>query len=265
MFNTILGKLSLAFLLFFILLVSIFTVTKSVINAQQDDGLVVNLSGRQRMLTQRMTKETLIYANELKSENPVDLKGKKEKVLDTIAIFDMTHNALWKGGRAPLALSLKNTDYRDCPKAGNEDINEKMEAVNDLWLPFKKDLEDFLESGDSAILARIIEDNNPLLAQMHKAVNEMQDAAEGKVETIFNVQLGALALGIIIILFALITANSSVTKPLKKLKDFAEDISTGELSKEVEPFKIKEINGLGQSFNRMRLSMITMMELEEED
>ena len=80
MFNTILGRLSLAFLLFFILLVSIFTVTKSVINTQKDDGLIVNLSGRQRMLTQRMTKETLIYANELKSANPVDLASKKAKV-----------------------------------------------------------------------------------------------------------------------------------------------------------------------------------------
>ena len=79
------------------------------------------------------------------------------------------------------------------------------------------------------------------------------------------VQIGALIIGIIIILFALKTASSSVTGPLKKLKDFAEAISTGELKKEVEPFKIHEINGLGQSFNRMRLSMITMMELEEED
>ena len=65
MFNTILGRLSFAFILFFILLVSIFTVTQTVISTQKDDGLVVNLSGRQRMLTQRMTKETLIYANEL--------------------------------------------------------------------------------------------------------------------------------------------------------------------------------------------------------
>lgn len=265
MFNTILGRLSLAFILFFVLLVSIFTVTKSVINTQKDDGLVVNLSGRQRMLTQRMTKETLIYANELKSANPVDLAGKKAKVKDTIEVFNTTHNALWKGGQAPLTLSMKDTTFRYCPEAGNDAIDAQLAKVDSLWQPFKANLEKFLETGDSATYAAIITDNNPLLKEMHKAVGLMQADAESKVDTIFMVQVGALALGIVIILFALKTANSSVTAPLNKLKEFAEAISTGELKKEVEPFKIKEINGLGQSFNRMRLSMITMMELEEED
>jgi len=40
-----------------IMLLDVYYVT----NQQKDDGLVINLAGRQRMLTQKMTKEILVY------------------------------------------------------------------------------------------------------------------------------------------------------------------------------------------------------------
>ena len=265
MFNTILGRISIMFGLFLVLIIGIFAATQTVISKQKNDGLVVNLSGRQRMLTQRMTKETLIFANEKKLANPVELDSKKEKVLDTVAIFDTTHNALWKGGEAPLTLSMKNTSFRYCPPAGNEKIAAQMALVDSLWQPFKKNIESYLDDPKADTLSKIISDNNILLKEMHKAVGLMQQDAESKVSTIFYVLIGALVLGIIIMLIALKTTSSAVTNPLGKLKELAEKISKGDLGKEVETFRVKEIDDLGQSFNRMRLSMVTMMELDDED
>ena len=63
------------------------------------------------MLTQRMTKE-INFANEKVGKSS---GAGFKKVLDTVAIFD-THNALWKGGEAPLTLSMKNTSFRYCPQ-----------------------------------------------------------------------------------------------------------------------------------------------------
>ena len=265
MFSTILGRISIMFGLFLVLIVGIFFVTQTVIDKQKDDGLVVNLSGRQRMLTQRMTKETLIYANSLKLDQAESLSAKKDKVLDTVAIFDTTHNALWKGGEAPLTLSMKDTKFRYCPPAGNETIAAQMALVDSLWQPFKKNIEMYLASPSPEVLTKIIADNNVLLKEMHIAVGLMQADAESKVNTIFQVLIAALVLGVIIMLIALKTTSSAVTNPLSKLKDLADKISKGDLGKEVETFKVKEIDNLGQSFNRMRLSMVTMMELDDED
>ena len=265
MLNTIIGRLTIAFGLILLLIISIFGVTQYVVSKQKDDGLIVNLSGRQRMLTQRMTKETLIYANELKVQKPEGLDKKREKVLDTIQIFDTTHNALWKGGNAPLTLSMKDTTFRSCPPAASVEIANQLQVVDSLWKPLKADIESYLKQEDSTVLARITVKNNELLKEMHKTVGMMQKDAESKVSIIFWVQILALVFGALIIVIALKSTKTSVITPINKLKESAESISTGELSKDIEKFNITEINDLGQSFNRMRLSMITMMELEEED
>ena len=140
-----------------------------------------------------------------------------------------------------------------------------MALVDSLWQPFKKNIESYLDDPKADTLSKIISDNNILLKEMHKAVGLMQQDAESKVSTIFYVLIGALVLGIIIMLIALKTTSSAVTNPLGKLKELAEKISNGDLGKEVETFRVKEIDDLGQSFNRMRLSMVTMMELDDED
>ena len=54
-----------------------FFVTWNATSNQQDDGLVINLAGRQRMLSQKMTKEMLHYLAEKektgsRSKSPCD-------------------------------------------------------------------------------------------------------------------------------------------------------------------------------------------------
>ena len=44
MFNTILGRISIMFGLFLVLIIGIFAATQTVISKQKNDGLVVNLS-----------------------------------------------------------------------------------------------------------------------------------------------------------------------------------------------------------------------------
>jgi nitrate/nitrite-specific signal transduction histidine kinase len=58
MFDSLFGRLLAVFLVFLALLMGIFGTM--VVSSQASDGLVVNLAGRQRMLSQKMTKEALI-------------------------------------------------------------------------------------------------------------------------------------------------------------------------------------------------------------
>ena len=121
----------------------------------------------------------------------------------------------------------------------------------------QKNIESYLDDPKADTLSKIISDNNILLKEMHKAVGLMQQDAESKVSTIFYVLIGALVLGIIIMLIALKTTSSAVTNPLGKLKELAKKFK-GDLGKKLK-HSCQEIDDLGQSFNRMRLSMVTMM------
>ena len=78
------------------------SLTLSALKAQADDGKVINLAGRQRMLTQKMTKEALKLVNS-PAENR---QAAAEQVSLTADIFAVTLEALRNGGRAPKTLSL---------------------------------------------------------------------------------------------------------------------------------------------------------------
>ena len=94
---------SLGIIFLIILIVSFFTI--NTLRLQEYDGIRINLSGRQRMLTQKMTKEILLY-----NSGGVN----KDAVLSTIKVFDTTLIALKDGGDAPLDLSM--TEFKAIPE-----------------------------------------------------------------------------------------------------------------------------------------------------
>jgi nitrate/nitrite-specific signal transduction histidine kinase len=63
---------------------------------QQEDAARVNVAGRQRMLSQKMTKETLNY---IYTKDPAHVKAQAE----TIAAFEKSLQALLKGGQLELS------------------------------------------------------------------------------------------------------------------------------------------------------------------
>ncbi len=54
-------KLGIATVGLSFIILTMFLVTWAMTGKQKDDGLVINLAGRQRMLSQRMTKEILYF------------------------------------------------------------------------------------------------------------------------------------------------------------------------------------------------------------
>ncbi|HHH19508.1 MAG TPA: hypothetical protein ENK86_03205 [Campylobacterales bacterium] len=111
---------------------------------------VVNVAGRQRMLSQKMTKEKLMV-----------VKGEaayQEKLTKTIQLFDASLTMLMEGD--PKGSIVKPTD-----KA----IKEQLTKVDGLWQELKPLYNK--ENVDSKELAVIIQKNPVLLAEMHKMVN----------------------------------------------------------------------------------------------
>ena len=259
--GTILGRTTLSFLAFVCLLGAILGTTMYVTNQQQDDGLIVNLSGRQRMLSQKMTKEVLIYYTQAKEGSITGQRIWEKQLRSTMKVFDVTLMALKDGGAAPL--DLKMEEYRVTPPASNEEIRQQLETVVSLWLPIKRKISRVLESKgeDEAAVKFVIDNNGELLNNMNKAVFLMQYDAERKVKLMVKSQMVAIGLGLIIIVLSLFALKRSVVRPIKALIEAAESMSKGDLKTEIRSAGMQEVSDLASSLNRMRVSLLKMMDL----
>ena len=129
---------------------------------EQEMGKVINLSGKQRMLTQKMSKEMFLIAK------GVGVDKNKENLGKTAILFGKTLKGLIQGDE-------------DLKLAGAENpkIVKQLEKVTGLWSEFKKNVDSVL-SGDTskAVLEKIAKENIPLLKNMNRAVKMFEDDAK---------------------------------------------------------------------------------------
>jgi len=215
-----------------LIILIMFLMTYSVTNDQEDDGLVINLAGRQRMLSQKMTKELLHFYIQQKDTNSSDTKFTSH-VRQTMQVFDITLKALTNSGKAPLALDLNNTEYRHCPKA-EEPAYGQLIKVQDVWNGFQTKINSVLKGG-AAIeedLGWIIKNNIILLEEMNKAVDMMQRQSETRVSTLLTFQFFGLLLGIVLSVIAIIIIFR-ILKNLDYVRRFAKKLGNGNLAASV--------------------------------
>jgi len=110
---------------------------------------VVNVAGRQRMLTQKMTKEKLLY---LRGDKAI-----RKDLLKTIKLFDDSLKALILGDTSKMIT-----------KATNPKIIKQLAVVEELWKRLKPLYEK--EKNTTKELAMIIAKNTVLLKEMNSMV-----------------------------------------------------------------------------------------------
>ena len=138
----------------------------AVTQTKQQSGVVINLAGKQRMLTQKMSKEALFIAK------GIDTKANTENLKKTSALFDKTLKGLVNGDSG---LNL--------PKTENKEILAQLEKVTGLWTPFKANIEKVIAGNtDKATLEAIAKENIPLLKNMNAAVQMYAIASGSKLD-----------------------------------------------------------------------------------
>jgi hypothetical protein len=110
---------------------------------------IVNIAGRQRMLTQKMTKEKLLI---LKGE-----KGYSDKLQKTVKLFDDSLHALIEGDSEHMIV-----------KPANKKIKEQLAEVSKIWEKLKPLYEKKKNSTKELVI--IINENPVLLSEMNKMV-----------------------------------------------------------------------------------------------
>ncbi len=171
------------------------------------DAMAINLAGRQRMLSQRMTKELLIATQdavqgEIKSSSLVDLRK-------TVTLFDGTLTAFEHGGRVPGGNS-KPVFLKAVSTLGARVL---VAEANEAWLPLKSAIAPFMSDDTRSIplmskaleyAVRVARERDAqLLTLMNDLTMQLEDAARAKADRLRLVQTGGIALALLNFVFIL--------------------------------------------------------------
>ncbi|MBI5186529.1 MAG: type IV pili methyl-accepting chemotaxis transducer N-terminal domain-containing protein [Nitrospinae bacterium] len=156
--KTLKGKF-LALFIFFIavnILAGVFVI--NTISKQKADAVVINLAGKQRMLSQKMTKEAFAMSQGIEKEDA--LKG-------TMELFERTLVGLLNGDSG---LGL--------PPTRNIQVVAQLNKITPLWKDFKKNLDAIKGSANerSQALAFISGHDAELMGKMNESVEMMEKA-----------------------------------------------------------------------------------------
>jgi two-component system nitrate/nitrite sensor histidine kinase NarX len=219
------------FLGFLLLVASSATATFLTVRAQADDARVINLAGRQRMLTQKVTWLALV-----EPDNP-DLAA-------SIRLFEETLHALRDGGTTLDATGQPVT----LPPAPDAALRSQLDDVAQDWATFRSHLQ--------PVDAEALQAQSPhILAHFDSLVNEYEARAEAKVNRMQLIQLIFVVAALGLLAWGYFVTQRRLIGPLAALGTAARRIAGGNLADPVPPLAEDELGELGQAFDRMRIEI----------
>jgi signal transduction histidine kinase len=206
-------KLYFGTVLQFLVAISLVTVFLFIQEKQDYDSVVINLAGRQRMLSQKMTKEVLLFTQGVFTA---------ETVFNTIDLFDQTLEALLNGGKAPL--DLVQTTFTTLPAPKSKAVVRQLKRVESIWRLFSENAKMHLKERQTSSLTYLKDNNVLLLEEMNKAVFLMDEVAASKVASMQIMLLLGSAILSILFLLTLFIVRKNVHIIFEELKRSYEQV-----------------------------------------
>lgn len=224
---------------------------------QEGDSTVINVAGRQRMLSQKLTKEIVLLSTEENLKKRIQLK---DKLKQTLNLWEVSHHALQNGsdslglpGHNSLTVSNMfkkiNPSFNIIEKA-SKSIIEKIENVPSLPVEtFLDDIEKIKQNEESFLLA------------MDQIVNQYNSEADEKVSWLRSLELLLMAFTLLILLAEFLFIFWPTAKTIKntlkglliaerKAKKMAFDADVLSVAKEKS---VKELRALSHAMDETLL------------
>ncbi len=227
------GKFIAIIISFVLLMFGNFLSLQIWIEGSESHGVVINLAGQQRMLTQKMTKELMFIRDGY--DAAADL-GKTRK------LFDTTLRSLINGD-ASLGL----------PKATNKEIIAQLHRVENLWQRYDAQLDQALRSGSGDVdKAKLYNDSLAILKEMNKGVKMMEQDAGHSIGVLQNISLIFLAVSFGVAALAYFFVRARVIRRMGILCETMTTIANDkDLTKRVELTTQDELGETAISLNLM--------------
>lgn len=199
-----------------------------VISAQLEASSVhINIAGRQRMLSQKMTKAVLLIDYQ-KQNGITDRQGAYQELKQAVALFDKTLNAFYAGGLTETA----DNNLIEIEAQQQTAIRQTLAAAISLWQPLRDDL--LLINEHPAVIERLLErlasGNLQLLALMNTLTNQLESQAKQRTYLLRGLQTIVVIMILLSFAFAvqrLIRRENYFSKLMEKSSDIVLGIDAG--------------------------------------
>ena len=226
--NTITNKIKLIGIFFIILMTSIIITTIYLNEKNKKDALLINIVGKQRMLTQKISKNIFYLYQNNESNKELD---------EAIIEFIYNLNSL-KNGNTLIGIF----------KAPTNDIINQILKVEALWNEFYKNTNDFKKnlnkrnSSNELLLETIVRSvyntNNVLLNEVDVLVSMYTVYTEEKTDYIRYIQY-LFALIILILISYSFSQLKTMEANAKKFFEFSKQLTQNTDDKPLEPIQIE--------------------------
>ncbi|MEH6656377.1 type IV pili methyl-accepting chemotaxis transducer N-terminal domain-containing protein [Leeuwenhoekiella marinoflava] len=163
------------------------------LNSQTTDSTVINIAGRQRMLSQKLTKEAIQLAQ---YQNALQTSSLKDSLSATREIWYKSHLALQKG-----------SDSLQIPKNNTAAIEALFQKINPYFDAVYNASETLIRSSNSSsigegefALETIQANEGSFLKLMDRIVNQYETEAEAKIERLRTLETLLVSLTLLILL-----------------------------------------------------------------
>lgn len=188
-----------------LILLNVF-LTFYILKTHTDDSLVINVAGRQRMLSQKVFKEWLL-----------DLElGSTMQQRHSVKLFQQSLKALIGGGE--VNLSLVGERPAIIPPAPDEQTRNSLKSIQDMFVDFKENLESVsrLKGEDRTRRLRELANlNRKILFAMDESVSALQEIADNRVLQIKKLHYVILIVTFVLFIITLFFVYHNITKPLQ--------------------------------------------------
>lgn len=210
------------------------------VNGQKASGIVINLAGAQRMLSQKMTKEALLLAANT---------GDAKELLKSASRFDKVYHGLIQG----------DTELK-LPACSDPEVCALLAKAGPIWTPFLEAVKTVAEGRDTdgKALATLASRNTELLAAMHAVVLRLEVVSTSTSARLIWEQLAGVLI-ITLVAGVVVKVIRDITSRLATLVTHAEHLREGDFRKTLENQPADEIGALAEVLNTMTRRIRTLL------
>lgn len=221
-------------------------------SSQGQAGVHVDVSGRQRALSQMLAKEALIYA---RTKAPAD----GERLKKTMTTFDRSIHALVGGGTVPNAAAGSD---REIPAVSDAQALSLGRRQLEIWGAIKAATTKLVDSqgNDAGALDQIVAGNVELFTVANEMTARLAAASGEAAGRLLIGEAFIIGLGLLAGVIAL-AIGGRVSTAIISLTDLGEAISQGKVDTAIDVKGPGEIGSLGKSLDRMRVSLKKSMDM----
>ena len=232
-------------------------IVRKFLNDQQSDSTVINVAGRQRMLSQKLTKLALLLSEE---ENTAEKTNLKTDLKETLSLWEASHNGLLKGNdslglpgnnsETVIAMYQKIDPYYQTIRSASTSLINKIEANTKTHkISLKKDI------------AKVSKNEGNFLNLMDAIVNQYNLEASKKVDRLRNLELLLMAFTITVLLGEFIFifwpsakfVKGTIRRLLASEKQALKSAFDADVLRENNEKSVKELRTLNQVMDRTLL------------